>query len=305
MNIYIIKSRIIRLFLITALLFTAEVNVNTNVNAGIDSNSKTVLKKFKTERAVNDYLKGYGDIYKDDITSYEYLSGYSSQSEMFKISLNKQWQVMPDKIRDVICYCKIPVRIVKKIKDAPGANGLTKSNFGKKYFESEIELRSNSVGNNALIHECAHSYDDFLYRYLGVKNHRKTAKKLYAENPEMYGFYGSTSFNEFYAEMTCNEILKNIKTIPTGKLANYVIKNYKVFGKTERTDSMRILKLTIPDLIFETDIEPVTINGEDYYNGMKEQDFLNCTGKKIAKIYVKKRHINKEKFDQIKIKVKF
>lgn len=261
--------------------------------------------KFKTEKAVNDYLDGYGDCYKKNITSYKYLSGYSNQSDIFKTSLNIQWKAMPDKIRDMICYYKVPIRIVKKIKDAPGSSGITRSKFkdGSSFY-SEIELRSNVMENNALIHECAHSYDDLLYKYMGIACHRKNAKKLYRENPEMYGFYGSTDFEEFYAEMVCNETLKYVETIKTLKLAKYVVKNYRISCNIKKTNGIRTLKIKIPDLVFELDIEPITINGKYYYNGKEENDFLNCTGKKIAEIYGKRKEY-KGKFENVDIKIKF
>lgn len=261
--------------------------------------------KFKTEKEVNDYLDGYGDYCKKDITSYIYLNGYDSQSDMFKASLNRQWKIMPDKIRDMICYCKIPIKIVKNIKDARGSNGITRSYFSnEKSFYSEIELRSNEVENNALIHECAHAYDDYLYKYLGITSHRKIAKKLYKENPEMYGFYGSTGFEEFYAEMTCNETLRNIETISVSSLADYVIKHYKITCKIKKLNNISTLRIKIPDLTFELDIEPITINGKDYYNGKEENDFLNYTGKKIAEVYGKREEY-KGKFENVDIKIKF
>ncbi len=304
------KVSAIKLFLLAVVLTLPAVHVinyDNNVKIEIKHLKKSTCRKnikFKTEKAVNDYLDGYGDCYKKNITSYKYLSGYSSQSDMFKTSLNIQWQAMPDKIRDMICYYKVPIRIVKKIRDAPGSNGITRSKFkDRSSFYSEIELRSNVIENNALIHECAHSYDDLLYKYMGISSHRKSAKKLYRENPEMYGFYGSTDFKEFYAEMVCNETLKCVETIKTSKLAKYVVKNYRISCNIKKTNGIRTLKIKIPDLVFELDIEPVTVNGKHYYNGKEENDFLYYTGKKIAKIYRKNKKY-KGSFDDMEIKLK-
>lgn len=198
--------------------------------------------------------------------SYPWKKNYKKLDKIRRFSIELNWKYMPTKIKDMMCYYKIPVIFTNSI----AADGVATKLYGKdKKHQFKIRIRINSANDfetyneGILIHEAAHCYD---FRY---QAHRFCAEE-YHSHPDKYGQYGSKNIKEYYAEKIANACLYNKRVLTDKMMDEYFDKYFQVVK-----DSNGSKELTANTSYFKDPISIIRYNGTDYYNGMTNEEYIS------------------------------